>query len=125
MARLIHSGQGQQLDLPGRKSLEIVGSQSGAVSSTFRIVEIAPGQPERGPHLHDGFEEVIHVLEGRGVLITDSGEIELREGDTCLVPSKELHATRNSGAAVLRLLCYFPINDVSPATQEFADWRAR
>ena len=68
MARLLKQSEAKKLGLPGRTSLEPV---SGAIGSnvTFRIAEIAPvkpGDPPRGPHLHDGFEECIYVLKGSG-----------------------------------------------------------
>jgi hypothetical protein len=68
MARLLKQSEAKRLGLPGRTSLEPVSGEIGA-RVTFRIAEIAsakPGDTPRGPHLHDGFEECIYVLSGRG-----------------------------------------------------------
>ena len=90
---------------------------SGAIGSkvTFRIAEIAvpkPGDPPRGPHLHDGFEECIYVLKGTGTTVAESGEIPIKPGDIVLIPPNEKHMTRNTGTEPLVLLCFFAEPDV-------------
>lgn len=127
MARLVTSRDGARLVLPGRASREVLAGSMGAAGVTFRIVEIAPEQedgPARGPHVHLGFEECIHVQSGRGVTETDSGMLPLAPGDTVLVPAGELHMTRNTGDDPLVLLCFFPVADIRPGTREFASWDA-
>jgi mannose-6-phosphate isomerase-like protein (cupin superfamily) len=121
MARLIDQSQAKRLGLPGRTSLEPV---SGAIGSrvSVRIAEIAvpqPGDPPRGPHLHDGFEECIYVLKGTGVTMAESGEIAIKPGDIVLIPPNEKHFTRNTGGEPLVLLCFFAVPDVSAGTNEF------
>lgn len=121
MARLIDPSAARMLGLPGRTSREPV---SGAIGSkvTIRIAEIAPakpGDPRRGPHLHDGFEECIYVLKGTGVTVSESGEIAIGPGDIVLIPPNEKHLTRNTGDEPLVLLCFFPVPDVSSGTTEF------
>ncbi len=125
MAKLIGLGDARAMNLPGRRAREIVGAIAGAASSTVRLVEIEPERPgaaRRGPHIHRGFEECIHVLAGEGVTRTDGGEYPVGPGDTVLVPAGERHATYNTGSGVLRLLCFFPVNDIEPATVEFPSW---
>jgi mannose-6-phosphate isomerase-like protein (cupin superfamily) len=120
MARLLKQSAAKKLSLPGRTSLEPV---SGAVGSklTLRIAEAAvpkPGDPARGPHLHDGFEECIYVLKGTGVTVAQSGEIAIEPGDIVLIPPNEKHMTRNTGTEPLVLLCFFAEPDVSKGTIE-------
>ncbi|MGB5079489.1 MAG: cupin domain-containing protein [Burkholderiales bacterium] len=125
MARVFALKDARSLGLPGRHSREILGAASGAAGSTLRIVEIEPQQPgaaKRGPHAHSDFEECIHVLSGEGITCTDQGEYPIAAGDTVLVPAKERHATYNTGTTVLRLLCFFPTNDVSSATKGYESW---
>lgn len=127
MAKVVGIGDAKTLSLPGRRSREIVGAGAGAQNSTLRLVEIDPetrGAARRGPHVHLGFEECIHVLAGEGVMRADSGEYPVRAGDTILVPPGEKHATSNTGTTVLRLLCFFPIDDIRPGTIEFQSWEA-
>ena len=67
----------KRLGLPGRTSLEPVSGEIGS-RVTFRIAEIAvsqPGDPRRGPHLHNGYEECIYVLKG-----ALSGDLTLHGG---------------------------------------------
>jgi len=127
MARLIALKDVRVMNLPGRRAYEVVGARAGAVSSTVRLVEIEParaGDARRGPHVHHGFEECIHVLAGQGVTRTDLGEHAVAAGDTILVPAEQRHATYNTGSSVLRLLCFFPVNEIRPGTVEFASWES-
>lgn len=125
MARLFTQANARRLDLPGRVSREIVSAEDGADSVCVRLVEIAPeqdGDARRGPHVHFGFEECIHVVSGEGLTITESGDFPVGAGDTLLVPSGERHQTRNTGDAPLVLLCFFPVGDIRPGTREYPAW---
>jgi len=121
MARVVTQDQAEKIGLPGRMALEVVGAKVGAARVTFRLVEIPvpqPGETLRGPHLHRDFEECIYVLEGEGATHSDSGIHPLREGDTILIPPGERHVTRNTGTVPLKLLCFFPVNDIRPGTED-------
>jgi quercetin dioxygenase-like cupin family protein len=121
MARLFKQGEAKELGLPGRKAMEIVSGERGAHRVTLRIVEIPvvkPGDTLRAAHQHSEFEECIYTLSGRGTTFADSGEYEMRPGDTLLMPAGEKHVTRNTGNETLVLLCFFPVADVAGATQE-------
>lgn len=121
MARLFKQGEAKELGLPGRKAMEIVSGERGARGVTLRLVEISavkPGEPLRAAHQHSEFEECIYTLSGRGRTFADSGEYEMRPGDTLLMPAGEKHVTRNTGSEPLVLLCFFPVADIAVATQE-------
>ena len=123
MARVLTQADARSMGLPGRKSLEIVSAEQGAQSVTLRLVEIPPAKPgdaPRGRHFHQGFEECIFVMSGEGCTESDSGSHPLKTGDTILIPPGEKHATRNTGAEPLVLLCFFPVADISKRTQETA-----
>lgn len=124
MVQLLKQADAKLLNLPGRCSREAV---SGAIGSrmSFRIVEIAPPQPDetpRGPHLHRNFEECIYVLSGRGTMHAESGEYRAAPGDILLVPPGEKHVTVNASREPLVLLCFFPVPDVGAGTTEFASF---
>jgi quercetin dioxygenase-like cupin family protein len=121
MARLIDQSQARRLGLPGRSSLEPISGANGSRCSV-RIATIAVPEPgaKRGPHRHDGFEEVIYVLSGTGTTHAESGEIPIRPGDLVLIPPGEKHMTQNTGDVPLVLLCFFPVPDVGAGTTEFA-----
>lgn len=111
MVRIIRSGDAKELDLPGRRSREIVSAETGSAAVTLRLVEIPVTQPHelpREPHRHGGFEECMYVLSGQGTTHTENGDYPVEAGDTILVPPGELHVTRNTGNTPLRMLCFFP-----------------
>jgi quercetin dioxygenase-like cupin family protein len=121
MARLFKQSEARQLALPGRKALEIVSGKRGAQGVTLRLVEIPvlqPGDTLRTPHRHSNFEECIYTLSGQGTTFADGGEFHLKPGDTLLIPAGEKHVTRNTGSEPLVLLCFFPVADITAATQE-------
>jgi quercetin dioxygenase-like cupin family protein len=121
MARLFKQSEAKQLGLPGRKALEIVSGERGAQGLTLRLVEIPvvqPGDTLRVPHHHSSFEECIYTLSGQGTTFADGCEFHLKPGDTLLIPAGERHVTRNTGSEPLVLLCFFPVADITAATQE-------
>ncbi len=121
MARVFTQAEAKHLGLPGRNALEIVSGEKGAHGVTLRLVEIPvpqPGETPRGPHQHHEFEECIYVLSGQGITFADSREYKLKTGDTLLVPAGEKHVTRNTGNEPLLLLCFFPVADITRATEE-------
>jgi mannose-6-phosphate isomerase-like protein (cupin superfamily) len=113
MARAVKPGETKPLRLPGRISKEIVsGEHGGSMSCTLRLVEIPvprAGELERGRHCHDGHEECIYVLSGRGTTSSGESSHPLDAGDTILIPPGEMHVTRNTGTETLVLLCFFPV----------------
>ena len=121
MARVLPQAQARNMGLPGRKSLEIVSGENGSRAVTLRLVEIPvprPGDRARGPHRHDGFEECIYVLSGRGRTEAESGKYPLEAGDAVLIPPGEMHMTHNTGTEPLVLLCFFPVPDITKRTEE-------
>ncbi len=116
MVKIIHPGDARDLNLPGRKSLELISKEIGAAAVTLRLVEIpvpAPDEVPRKPHRHTDFEECMYVLSGEGATHTANGESPVTAGDAILVPPGELHVTRNTGTTPLRMLCFFPTANCS------------
>ncbi|MDH3351103.1 MAG: cupin domain-containing protein [Gammaproteobacteria bacterium] len=116
MVKIIHPGEARDLNLPGRRSLEIVSQEVGSAAVTLRLVEIpvpTPGESPRKPHRHTDFEECMYVLSGEGMTSTANGESAVAAGDTILVPAGEPHVTRNTGSEPLRMLCFFPTANCS------------
>lgn len=114
--KIIHPSDAKDLNLPGRKSLEIISQETGSAEITLRLVEIpvaVPGEPLRKPHRHTDFEECMYVLSGQGMACTTSGESEVSAGDAILVPAGVGHVTRNTGSEPLRMLCFFPTANCS------------
>ena len=122
MVSFVRSKERKQLNLPGRNSFELMSKSFGSSSTTVRLVEIEPGPVNRGPHLHNTFEEVIHVLEGSGLLKTSEGDFILSKGDTVCIPAGVLHQTINNTDAIVRLICLFPVDDIRHGTKELESW---
>ncbi len=119
MARLLRKDSWVDLNLPGRKSSEIVSSKTGSKNATLRYVEIpvpAEGQTSRAMHLHRSVEEVIYVLSGEGVFETPDEKLAVHAGDVVVVPGDQPHVTRNVSNVVLRLMCFFPHPDIAAVT---------
>lgn len=78
----------------------------------LHVWELPPGSTE-GRHIHaaddpaDDFEEVYHVLGGRGVLELDGEDVPLEVGDTVLVPVDVDHGLRVVGDEPLRIVLIF------------------
>jgi quercetin dioxygenase-like cupin family protein len=121
MARLFKQGEAKDLRLPGRRAMEIVSGERGARGVTLRLVEIPvvkSGDTPRAAHQHSEFEECMYTLAGQGTTFADSGEYEMKPGDTLLMPPGEKHVTRNTGSEPLVLLCFFPVANIVAGTQE-------
>lgn len=116
MVKIVHPGDARDLNLPGRKSLELISGNIGSEAVTLRLVEIPVAQTDespRKPHRHTDFEECMYVLSGQGMTHRSNGESEVSAGDTILVSAGELHVTRNTGSEPLRMLCFFPTANCS------------
>jgi len=119
MATRIALLEAAELDLPGRRSREILSGANGA-RSTFRIVDIAVPEADaapRPPHWHPDCEECIHVLAGEGVTWVDGEEFPMNPGDTIRIAPGERHVTRNTGDGPLTLLCFFPVPEITILTE--------
>ena len=102
------------LNLPGRISREYVSGKNGSKNVSLRLVEIQPMTEKvaRSMHFHPNTEECIYVLEGSGITETPNGSYKLSAGDVFVVPPMEKHRTTNTGSSVLKLLCFFPTDEV-------------
>ena len=121
MSAVIRAGEGRRLSLPGRSAVELASAAEGGFGVTARRVTIPPESPEipaRGPHRHDGCEEVILILAGTGAFETSDGSAPVGPGDVVVVSPGEPHRTRNTGSADLVSLCFFPVPDLPRVTTE-------
>lgn len=56
-------------------------------------------------HKHHQSEEIYYVLSGKGLMTLEDEQIDIREGDTVCIPAGTPHNVKNTGAALLKLLC--------------------
>jgi quercetin dioxygenase-like cupin family protein len=67
---------------------------AGARHLKINITEYAPGT-EHKMHKHPGQEEVIYVLEGKGISRTENGDQPIGPGAFVFIPENTDHATLN------------------------------
>ena len=121
MTAVIRAGSGRQLALPGRSAMELASAAEGGFGVTVRRVTIppeSPGKPGRGPHRHEGCEEVILILAGAGEFMAGGDVTAVGPGDVVVVSPGEPHRTRNTGPADLVSLCFFGVPDLAQVTTE-------
>jgi len=93
--------------LPGRDFLLCISPEnSDAKNVAFGIVVFPAGSAPEG-HTHPAEEEVIHVLSGRGKLVTPDGTADLAPGVTVYIPAALHHATVSHGPEPLTMVSVF------------------
>lgn len=106
-------------DAQNRKIAELASAKVlNSEGVTCRIVEINPincTEP-RNPHFHLDIEETIFVLEGEGEVWYEGKVEKIYPNDLVLIPKQEKHMVLNSTDKPLKLICFFPSNDME-ATQ--------
>ena len=73
-------------------------------SSFVGYVEVAPGDLEM-PHCHSA-EEIVYVIEGSLEMTVGEQSARAEAGDVLAVPAGAMHAPKNVGDGVLRLLVF-------------------
>ena len=56
-------------------------------------------------HLHRITEEIYHVTTGSGIMILGHEVLEIRDGDTVLIPPGTPHQVENTGPGDMCILC--------------------
>jgi quercetin dioxygenase-like cupin family protein len=80
----------------------------GAGSSTLVVNETEiPGNSWHEVHRHPHAEEVLYILEGSGLHLTEDGRHRLTQGDVVYVPRDEWHGLANDTDGPLRVVGIF------------------
>ncbi|MEM8604215.1 MAG: cupin domain-containing protein [Cyanobacteria bacterium P01_H01_bin.121] len=74
-------------------------------------VEIFDPGGKTPPNRHQLAAEMFFVLKGEGVAACDGKEVEIRAGDSLLVPPTGIHEIRNTGSGRLYALCIMVPNE--------------
>lgn len=85
----------------------LITEKEGAKNFCMRLFEIEEGGFTPW-HKHD-WEHEVFILEGKGKIITEKGEEELKPGDFLFVPPMEYHQFKNDSKEKLVFLCMIPI----------------
>jgi oxalate decarboxylase/phosphoglucose isomerase-like protein (cupin superfamily) len=76
--------------------------------ASFGTVTTSPGNQGHDLHGHAGSDEIIYIVSGEGLYLTDTDEDRpVRAGDCIFVPAGVKHATVNTGEADLRVIIVY------------------
>jgi quercetin dioxygenase-like cupin family protein len=105
--------------LAGRDSADpFEGTKTDGLS--VRIVRLR-GEEVRSPHRHPYSQEAIYVLSGHGVLWEDGVTSRFEAGDCALIGRGVRHATLPHPGTSMKLVCFFPHEDLRRNTEEMYD----
>jgi putative monooxygenase len=103
----VERGDAEVYALPGRDWLLCLGPQNSPSRNLTVGIAVFPEGSAPAGHIHPGEEEIVHVLSGRGRLITEDGEAELAPGVSVYIPPGVHHATVSAGPGPLELMSIF------------------
>ena len=78
----------------------------GAKHFAMRMFEVEP-EGHTPLHSHE-WEHEVFVLEGEGLVLGQSGEETIKEGDVVFMPADERHQFKNTGKEKFKFLCLIP-----------------
>lgn len=88
----------------GRGFSVLMGTRRGQVAQ----MTLAPGQIEGGPNnRHDGADQWLFVVSGRGVAMVNGRPHTLRAGTLLMIERGERHQIRNTGRLPLKTLNFY------------------
>jgi quercetin dioxygenase-like cupin family protein len=85
----------------------LISKPEGAPNFAMRHFELAPGGCTP-LHTH-AWEHEAFLLEGAGEVTTADGPVAVKAGDAVYVAPEDLHQFRNTGTAVMKMLCLIPL----------------
>jgi quercetin dioxygenase-like cupin family protein len=85
----------------------LITKETGAENFVMRLFEMEP-EGHSPFHAHP-WEHEVFILDGKGYVVSEDGEVRFRSGDVIFVPPNEKHQFKNDGAESLRFLCLIPI----------------
>ena len=105
---LFAQNPGIQRTILQRKDISVPGREA-----VIARVEIAPGA-YAGRHTHPG-EEISYILEGQGeILVEGQPALNVKPGDSFIIPSGAKHDAHNTGVQPLRLVGVYIVDKNQP-----------
>ena len=86
----------------------LVAEKDGAKNFAMRVIEIKRRGVKIPLHQHN-YEHEIFIIEGRGSVLSQSGERPVAPGDFVFVQPDEMHGFENAGDQPFRFICVVPI----------------
>ena len=97
-----------EVDEAKNVSMKVLMSEAdGAPTAVLRVFDVAPGGYT--PFHTHGWEHMVYVLEGTGVVKEGKKEHPLEKGTYVLVEPGEEHQFINRGNDTLRFICVVPV----------------
>lgn len=90
-------------EAPGVSIRWLIAQKSGAKNFSMRVIEVQPGAATPW-HQHPSEHEA-YVLQGKGILRTESSETAMSKDHFAFVPPETLHQFINSGKTPFRFIC--------------------
>jgi quercetin dioxygenase-like cupin family protein len=82
------------------------GGETGAERVVFNVTEFAPGKVHE-LHRHPYCEEVLYVLTGSGLHLSDGEPVRQNEGDVIYIPAGEWHGFMNDSDRPTTVIAVF------------------
>ncbi|MEP6916379.1 MAG: cupin domain-containing protein [Acidobacteriota bacterium] len=118
---LVHENDIEALDLPGRQLRWMVTPDTvGAEHCSMCVIEVQPGETVRPAHSHPNGEEAVYIISGSGRVMIDGAVMPVKAGCAVLFPQGQVHMLQNSGAELMKVVCFFA-PPTSLATYKFFD----
>ena len=90
----------------------VMGRNVAAPNFAMRVIDVAPGA--RTEHHQHAWEHEVFVLEGRGQVTYEGGQVGIGPGMCVYVEPNEIHQFANIGDTVLRFICVVPLSPGEP-----------
>lgn len=84
----------------------LVTKEMGAPHFAMRMFEVEP-EGHTPLHTHE-WEHEVFIVEGGGILVSESGEQEIESGDVIFMPGNEEHQFKNTKDKNMKFLCLIP-----------------
>lgn len=78
----------------------------GAKNFAMRLFEMEPGG--FSPLHSHPWEHEVFILEGQGIIVSETKERRFKEGDVIFIPPNETHQLKNISRKNVRFLCLIP-----------------
>jgi quercetin dioxygenase-like cupin family protein len=103
-------------DLDNAKRIVIVDKDTvGAEDITFAYCKFEAKTSSHKKHIHEGAEEVIYILSGKGISGIDETEVEMKEGETMFVPRGAVHWFYNPFSEPVEMLFIYTRSSLKSA----------
>ena len=103
-------------DLDNAKRIVIVDRDTvGAEDITFAYCKFEAKTSSHKKHIHEGAEEVIYILSGKGISGIDETEVEMKQGETMFVPRGAVHWFYNPFSEPVEMLFIYTRSSLESA----------